>query len=565
MIHDSRKPKKDKNKSRKTFLIVSACVLTLALAAVAYFWISDSVQTTFLMEGKTALKGITVSGIPISDMTKEQAQAATANIPNDLLSKVEISINVEGDIHKFTAKDLGITTNYDDIINQAVTYAHTGTEKERKQAAADASKGKEFTVKVVAPKDKLEAVLLPLKTQLDKAPADATYTFMPWGYTSDNQPYAPDKQAIIQSTASGKAFTLPDNIVKIPDAEMPNPLRYEYWLTNHYVGDNYKPSQANVARFLYMPEVQGRSIDMESVINSIIGQVASGSYSEISAPVQALDPTVKLADIKKQTQLISSWTSSYESHYNYDRNWNVAKLSGIICGVVIQPGEQWSINKEAGNRTVSGGWRKAPGIENGGYTMQPGGGVCQISSTTYNAAIRCGLDTVSTHHSIKSAYMPAGMDATISSPDPDLKITNVYTTPIFIVSYITPAEKNVTVEIYGVPVSDPKYGGDIIIDYDSKSLGTFGTPVMQVFYNTPVAPDGNPVDPAKPYVYAENRLGETIQTYKIIKSLDGKLLDTITLPKTTWKPINGKTYVYGADPATLPPVDPNAPTPTPTV
>jgi hypothetical protein len=227
----------------------------------------------------------------------------------------------------------------------------------------------------------------------------------------------------------------------------------------------------------------------------------------------------------------------------------VAKLSGIIDGVVIQPGEEWSINKEAGNRTVSGGWKEAAGIVNGGYVQQAGGGVCQISSTLYNAAIRSALEiTDSTHHSIQSDYIPLGLDATISSGSPDLKIKNPYNTPVYIVSYVNPEDQNVTVEIYGQTVVDPTYG-DVILDFSFVDGGTFGSPGMQMVYNTPVAPDNTPIPAGGAYEYAKARPGKSVETYIHYLSPEGEELAVESFHNYKWNPINGITYVNGPDPA----------------
>ena len=553
---------------KKILLIVSACVLAAALAVLAIFLISDSIYTNNLMEGTTIIKGVSVSGIDLSGMTEEEALAATADIPGELLGKVDISINVEGKIFKYTSKDLSLGTDYDAVIEQALSYAHTGTLEERKQAAQAAQKdGVDFPVHAAADRATISAVLLPLKAQQDQAAVDATCTFTPWGHlAADGSAYQPDMHEVIKSYANGKLPETPP-LELIPDDQMPNKLRYQYWQTNHYVAD-YIPVDADISRFTYTDGKNGRSINMEAVIDSIINQMENGSYSEIPAPVEAVGPALKLEDVKHQTQLIASWTSSYASHPAHDRIWNVAKLSGIINGVIIQPGEEWSINNMTGERTLSKGWLPAPGIDYGGYTMQPGGGVCQISSTTYNAAIRAGLEiTDSTHHSIISGYIPLGLDATISSPAPDLKIKNNYTTPVYIVSYLNPPEKNVTVEIYGPPVTDPQYG-EIILDFSFKDLGTYGTPVMQIIYIDPAVlegyacPDDFVIYPGESHVYAENRLGQKVQTYKHYLKLDGTEINVEKFTYINWPPKNGKTYFNGPTPSLSPTPAPE-PTPTP--
>lgn len=535
-----------KKNTRVKLYIISACALA-ALGAVVIIAANTARYNSIMssVNSEAAVKGVSVNGVDISGMTKEEALRATAGIADGILT-AEVSISVDGEINTFTAKDLGFGTNYDSVMEQALSYGHIGTKEECANDVINAERnGVEFKVMPVADKDALVAALAPLKEKYDKEAAGAGVIFMPRGYLKDGTKYEPDEQALIKACANGKAIDLPGDIVRVPEDEAPIKLRYEFYKDTKFV-KNYIPAQADVERFL-INEDACRSVDLGALADSVISAAQSGFSEPIVSPMAAFD-------VKNNTQLIASWTSSYASHNGYNRNWNVAKLSGIINGVVIQPGEEWSINKLAGNRTTKAGWRKAAGIENGGYTDQPGGGVCQISSTLYNAAIRAGLDiTDSTHHSIISGYIPLGLDATISSGAPDLKIKNNQQTPVYIVSYTNPKDKNVTVEIYGQTLTDPEFG-DVILTFTSKDLGAYGQkPVMNYVYNATVSYDGSPIPPGESAVYAETRPGRKVQVYKHILAPDGAELKAEKFTSYQWKPINGTTYVNGPDPATVTP------------
>jgi uncharacterized protein YoxC len=564
------------NKSKKIILIIAACVLAAALIVFGIWLVTTLMDNDRIMKNETALQGVTVNGVDISGMKKDEALAATAKVPDEVLDKITFSVDVEGEKLTFKAADLNLSTDYEDVVSKALDYGNTGTLEERKKAIADAkAQGVAFTVKASAKKEDVLKVLQPYQEKLDKDPVDAGFQFTPWGHLADGTPYEQDQQPMIEACAKGKTWERPE-LVRIADDQMPNILRYEYWKNTKYNGfelkdgkyvASYRPPDASIERFYYKESVNGRKIDLDAVADSIVSATEAGKYNTITAPVQAVEPSVKLEDVKKSTQLIASWTSSYggSSHYNYNRNWNVAKMSGKICGQIIQPSEEWSINKTAGNRTVASGWKKAAGIENGGYTQQPGGGVCQISSTLFNAAIRANLGTDTAHHSISSDYIPIGLDATISSGNPDLKIVNPYNTPIYIVSYMNPDERCVTVEIYGQPLTDAKYG-DIILHYTSVGKGSYGTPTMKYVYNTAVCPeDGTVIAAGKSYPYAKARKGKRAQTYKHILSLEGKVLSTENYKYYDIKPVNGTTYVNGpenAEPTTSPSTSPSTSTST---
>lgn len=550
------------DKTKKIVLITASSLLAVILIAFIVLFVITPQESEAAVKNQKALNGITVNGIDISGMTKEEALVATSEVSDEVLNNIEISIDVEAEIMKYSAKDLGFTTDYDDVITKAINYGHTGSIFTRWIETQNTKKGVSFTVKASAEKEDISAALMADQDKFNRDPQDASAVFAPWGYLSDGTLYQQDQQAMIKAASSGKTWERPE-LVTIAEDQMPNKFRYEFWKNTDYV-DDYIPADANIARFLYKDAVKGISVDMETVINSVFDAVQKDDFSVIKVPVEVTEPTVTLEDVKKNTQLISSWTSSYSTHNTSSRTWNVAKLSGIINGQIIEPSIEWSINKTAGNRTLAGGWMNAAGIENGGYTDQPGGGVCQISSTLYNAAIRSNLNiTDSTHHSIISGYIPLGLDATISSGAPDLKIKNNQSTPIYIVSYINPKDKNVTVEIYGQTVVDSQYG-DVILTYTSEDLGSYGgDPVMNYVYNATVSYDGTPIDAGKSVVYAEARPGRKAQTYKHILSLDGTELKVDKFTYYQWRPINGTTYVNDVDPS-LTPAEPS-PSPSPSV
>jgi vancomycin resistance protein YoaR len=533
------------DKNRKKILIIIICILAAALVVTAMLFLGQ-------VYNGLALEGVSVQGVAIGEMDMDQALAATSKIPQQKLSEIKISVDFDGETHTFTAEDLGLTTDYKDVVEKALNFGNTGNLFERLSDANTAKEqGKDFKVTVKSDRGAILAALLPIKEKLNSKPVDATFAFAPRGYLQDGTIYQPDEQEMIEKSAGRENLGLPEDLVRIPDDQMPGILRYDYWQNDHYV-DDYIPVDANIARFKYTDEVAGSTFNIESVSDTIVSQVESGVYATIKAPVEYAQPAVTVDDLKKNTQLVASFTSSYSRHEGYNRNWNVAKLSGLINSVVIEPGEEWSINKHTGARTLSSGWLEAAGIVNGGYVPEAGGGVCQLSSTTYNAAIRAALDiTDSTHHSISSDYIPLGFDATISTGGPDLKIKNPYDTPVYIVSYVNPEETNVTVEVYGPPVVNETYG-EVILDFTSTDGGSYGTPGMQIVYNTPASPDGKPIAPGASYVYAQARQGRSVKTFIHYLSADGTELGSEDFHSYKWAPINGITYVNGPPPPGTP-------------
>ena len=172
-----------------------------------------------------------------------------------------------------------------------------------------------------------------------------------------------------------------------------------------------------------------------------------------------------LAFIRENTKRISTYTTRFRTSGSdeviQNRVFNIRKASSLINCCVVDPGEEWSFNGWVGPRTVETGWKEANGISGGKeYTLQAGGGICQVSTTLYNALLRANIRiTERRAHSIPSDYVPKGLDATVDTRGLDLKFINDTGAPLYIFSYITPdAESNrrlnVTVSLYGKPLPD---------------------------------------------------------------------------------------------------------------
>ena len=556
MVDDNKKTTKTeevayvKNMKKKgipVFLIVSACVLVVALAVSAFLLMGPSeVSVERVMDYGTVLRGVSVGGIDIGGMTEPEAKEATAGIPDTLLAEVQISLDIDGDIHQMNAEDLGAYTDYDEVIAQAIAYGHTGTFAERKTAADTAkADGIDFPVDAMVDDATVDSALQAMKAQMDTAPMEPTYTFMPSGYYMiDGVMTTPEDYEAMKAAAeeAGEEFVELER-VRVAEADMPNPLRYQFYQDTKYI-DDYIPPDASIARFYYTEPVAGLVINVDSVIGMVKDAVSTDNYETIVAPVEITIPETTLEDIKSKTQLVASWTSSYHSHYGTNRNYNVWKLSGIINGVIIEPGIEWSINEEAGPRTYALGWKGAPGISSGAFVTEPGGGVCQVSSTVYNAARRAGIDiTDFDHHSIVSGYIPIGMDATISTGGPDLKLFNQNETPVYLVSYYNKEDENVTVELYGVPVVHETYG-DVILDFTSRQTSTGTTPGTNIVYAAK-APDGHVLSPGESYSYVKARGARYANVYIHYYDLNGvELCDKALFEKASYRSRTGVTYMH---------------------
>lgn len=132
---------------------------------------------------------------------------------------------------------------------------------------------------------------------------------------------------------------------------------------------------------------------------------------------------------------ISSYTTYYEKK-DVGRCRNIKIAATLIDGVTVQPYGEFSFNTTVGKRTEAAGFKQAKIIVNGEYVSGVGGGVCQVSTTLYNAALKAGLQIVEYHpHSLRVSYVSPSRDAMVSTFS-DLKLYNPHAFPVFLSSQV---------------------------------------------------------------------------------------------------------------------------------
>lgn len=176
--------------------------------------------------------------------------------------------------------------------------------------------------------------------------------------------------------------------------------------------------------------------------------------------------------------LLASFTTVITNDENAKINMSVAAAS--CSNSVILPGETWSFNSCTGDSNLpSNGYVLGTVIENGSYTKGYGGGICQVSSTIYKAAVCANLDIVERHyHYWASDYTKAGFDATINYGSLDLKLRNTTDYPIYL--QCSTDGNTVTASFYGW--KDPSYDSIVTYSYNyHRDDGYFGTDSYRVY------------------------------------------------------------------------------------
>lgn len=206
-------------------------------------------------------------------------------------------------------------------------------------------------------------------------------------------------------------------------------------------------------RFVYTESQVGRAVDEAAAEEAIRTAMREKNYgASLSIKADRIEPEISAEEAKKRYKVIGTFTT--ETTQNPDRNNNIKLACEAIDGKILQPGEEFSFNHTTGNRTLERGYKPAGAYQNGKVVLEPGGGVCQISSTLYNAVIRAGLMPTERHsHTFEPSYVTPGEDATVSYDGydgPDMRFVN--TTASSLALRATFYNRIVTISLVGLPV-----------------------------------------------------------------------------------------------------------------
>ncbi|NLB79025.1 MAG: hypothetical protein GX796_09340 [Clostridiaceae bacterium] len=185
------------------------------------------------------------------------------------------------------------------------------------------------------------------------------------------------------------------------------------------------------------PHQMGLALDRAKLMEvvSYVENRKINEYEEIILPVEFIVPDITEGTLK--SRLFSDTLASYTTYFttnnnnNYNRGINIGLAAESIDGTLLLPGEEFSFNKVVGPRTAQKGYRTAHIFVAGQIQDGTGGGVCQVSTTLYNAVLRANLEVTERHnHMFTVGYVPLGHDAAVSYGYADLVFTNTTAYPL---------------------------------------------------------------------------------------------------------------------------------------
>lgn len=209
----------------------------------------------------------------------------------------------------------------------------------------------------------------------------------------------------------------------------------------------------NGSNITVKPETEGKTVSLESLDQKLKENINGdiNSDNKLTVDVETTKPRVVKEALSKIKGIMGTFSTNYSTSAPGRCN-NIEIATKALDGTIVMPGETFSFNDVVGPRTVERGYQEAGTYV--GNKVEPGigGGICQVSTTLYRAAMKANLRSAErTNHSMVVGYAQPGLDATVSYGYLDYKFRNVYDFPIYIKG--TTAGKIVTYTIYGDPAA----------------------------------------------------------------------------------------------------------------
>lgn len=275
----------------------------------------------------------------------------------------------------------------------------------------------------------------------------------------------------------------------------------------------------NDNKFNITKESIGIKVDNKKLTGNIINSLNNDVY-KINIPVEKVMPKLTKKELSKINGEIGKFTT-YFSSSNTNRVQNIKVATEALNNKLLLKDEILSFNETTGKRDKSKGYKKADIIINGELVPGYGGGVCQVSTTLYNAVLLSNLEVIERyHHSIPSTYIEKGKDATVAYGYLDFRFKNPFDYPVYI--YGESNENRVTFKIYG---DKNRKTNKIKIQSDIIEI---------VDYNTDKEID-NSLKSGEKIIVEKGRKGYKVKTYKLIYK-ENKLMDKMLISYDYYRP-----------------------------
>ena len=361
------------------------------------------------------------------------------------------------------------------------------------------------------------------------------------GYASDYESVLTAAWSMGRSGTLEERYRMASSHIQNPAAYVIHRVPYNDTLVNQFVQlqslkIDQPPADATVAdfnvdtyEFTFNPSRTGRQLDAVALKRDLLDALEGGGGS-VALRIAELPPEITTEQIGQMYGLIDYAVTNASSSSKARLN-NIRLALSMINGVKLSPGETFSFNDRVGERTAERGFQVATAFSGGEVTEQVGGGICQVSTTLFNAAVKADMQIDERHnHSLTVAYVDKGKDATVDWGHQDLKFTNTSADSVYICCYLTD-DKRVRFGVFG----------RLLPNGEKITLDAMTTEAIK--YQTEYQPD--PTLSAGETVVSQNgRDGYKAEAYKVRWDADGNELSRELLCSSIYK-VKNEIILYG--------------------
>ena len=509
------KNKKDKVKNIKLIKKIIISVVIVALIALVF----STVFALTNINNEKIISGVTIEGIEVSGLTKEEAMAKLQTTYSEKLGK-NIMLQYGEFESELNPTLMEVNYNIEEAVNEAYSLGRNGNIFANNYNIFGTLVGKrDFDVNMTLNEEVTTQTINDIGANLPGILVESSYSI-----EDDKLIILRGKEGVVVNT-EGLLSEVKDmlndiheteNVIEIP-VETKAPQEIDIDKIHSEIYKEAKDAYYTQDPFTVYPEVEGVDFDVEQA-KALISAEVKDEYV-IDLIITKPNVTVDQIGTEAFPDQLSTFTTRYDAS-DKDRSTNLRLACEKLNGTVIMPGGTFSYNETLGPRTYAAGYKNAKVYENGQVVDGIGGGICQISSTLYNAALMSDMEIVERrNHQFVTSYVGAGRDATVVYGSTDFRFKNTRTYPVRIVA----SAKNgvATVSIFGIKEADREY----TYSFKTETIST-------IPYTTKYVTDSS-LAAGKEVVKQKGANGLVTQTY-MTKMLNGKVVSTELLSKDTY-------------------------------
>ncbi len=507
-------------KKLKSFLLLLIPLFIFAILV----GILSTVFALINRDNETIFSGISVQGIDVSNLTIDEAKRKVSSIIGNHISE-EISLQHNDFQTVILPEQFGVSFDVDSAVEQAYYIGKSDNLiKNNYTILSLLLKNYNISPSINYDEDLLNSLIDSINAQLPDRVVNPGYSI-----DGTNLVITSGKDGILISSSDLKDEILSflnDISSKNETINIPvNNVGAEPINLDAIYKDIFKlPVDASYTTNPYVVYPSSNGLDF-AISMEEAKAIISNQQDEYTIPLKITYPNVTTNQIGNEAfpDLLSQFSTSFTSS-GYNRSNNIILSSAKLNGLVLMPGEEFSYNQAVGQRTRAAGFREAGAYSNGKVVQEVGGGICQVSSTLYNAVLYANLEIVErTNHYFNPGYVKAGLDATVSWGGPDFRFRNNRNYPIRIVT--DTSGKKLKVYIYGLKTDD-----DCTVVLDPRYISS--VPYKTTYQNDASLATG------ETRVISSGSNGCKTATYKYVYDKNGTLISSECISRDTYSPHN---------------------------